>query len=64
MLLSKKDVYNRIINLVYDVNPAEIASHIQNDSLREWCHSWASKMINEATLILLLPDNVEKEKEE
>ena len=27
----------RLIDLIMDIHPAEIASHIENDNLKEWC---------------------------
>ena len=35
----------QIINIsgyVQDVNPKEIASHIEDDTLEQWCESWRS----------------------
>ena len=34
----------QISNMVFDVNPAEIASHIQNGTLKEWCLRWQQEM--------------------
>ena len=31
-----------ISGYVQDVNPKEIASHIEDDTLRQWCESWRS----------------------
>lgn len=31
------DPRNRLVGLILDVNPAEIAEQIQSDNLREWC---------------------------
>ena len=30
------------LGLLADVNPAEIASHIAQGNLHEWCNSWKS----------------------
>lgn len=34
----------QISNMVFDVNPAEIASNIQNGTLKEWCLNWQREM--------------------
>lgn len=31
---------SKISDLARDVNPEEIASHIENDTLGQWCKSW------------------------
>ena len=31
---------SRISNLAMDINPKEIASHIEDDTLGQWCKSW------------------------
>ncbi len=30
----------QMVGLIMDVNPAEIASQIESDSLRRWCSNW------------------------
>jgi hypothetical protein len=55
--MTKDEVRRRIVGLAFDVNPAEIAGHIQDDTLREWCHNWKQKMIEEASLILLTEEH-------
>ena len=34
---SDDDHLKRLINLIMDVNPAEICDQIQNDHLKQWC---------------------------
>jgi hypothetical protein len=34
------DVPGDLRDLIADVNPTEIASHIEEDNLRSWCHAW------------------------
>ena len=31
---------SRISNLAMDINPKEIAIHIEDDTLGQWCKSW------------------------
>ena len=45
--------------MIMDVNPSEIASHIENNSLREWCISWQAKA---QTLIVTAPLKYEHKK--
>lgn len=33
---------NDLLGLIADINPAEIASHIAQGNLHEWCNSWKS----------------------
>ena len=51
----------QISNMVFDVNPAEIASHIQNGTLKEWCLRWQQEM---NMLIITAPLDYSKEREE
>ena len=41
-----EEFMNEITGLVMDINPAEIASHIEIGNLKEWCMAWqnAAKM--------------------
>lgn len=38
--------------MIMDVNPTEIASHIEDDSLGKWCISWQAKA---QTLLVTAP---------
>lgn len=31
---------NELLGLIADINPTEIASHIADGTLAEWCESW------------------------
>ena len=31
------DAAKRLNDLIFDINPAEICTHIQKDNLKEWC---------------------------
>lgn len=31
---------NELLGLIDDINPTEIASHIAEGNLAEWCESW------------------------
>ena len=56
-----KDKYiKQLQEMVYDVNAAEIASHIENDSLRQWIYSWGSEMLNRILMINLIEDGEEE----
>lgn len=33
----------QLVGLIMDVNPAEIASQIESDSLRRWCSNWQAE---------------------
>lgn len=56
-----KKIQKQLTEMVYDVNPAEISSHIENDSLRQWCHAWGSKMLEIISSIpFVKDDNYEK----
>lgn len=37
--LTGSDPRKRLVDLIMDVNPAEIASHIESDNLRKWCEA-------------------------
>lgn len=34
---TKDTAVERLNYLIFDINPAEICTHIQNDNLKEWC---------------------------
>lgn len=51
----------KISGMVFDVNPAEIASHIQDGTLKEWCLNWQKSM---NMLIIMAPLDYLKEREE
>lgn len=51
----------KISGMVFDVNPAEIASHIQDGTLKEWCLNWQKSM---NMLIIMAPLDYSKEREE
>ena len=53
----------QISNMVFDVNPAEIASHIQNGTLKEWCLNWQREM-NMLIITAPLDYSNSKEREE
>ena len=53
----------QISNMVFDVNPAEIASHIQNGTLKEWCLRWQQEM-NMLIIAAPLDYSNSKEREE
>ena len=53
----------QISNMVFDVNPAEIASHIQNGTLKEWCLRWQQEM-NMLIITAPLDYSNSKEREE
>ena len=36
---------DRIMDMISDINPVEIASHISENELKEWCDTWESNMI-------------------
>ena len=40
----KDDPAKRLNDLIFDVNPAEIASQIESDNLRNWCHIVQTEM--------------------
>ena len=50
-----------IYNMIFDVNPAEIDSHIQNGTLKEWCLRWQQEM---NMLIITAPLDYSKESED
>jgi len=52
--MTKEEYMKNLQDMVYDVNAAEIASHIENDSLRSWCHGWASEMLRRISQIYLV----------
>lgn len=31
---------NELLGLITDINPAEIAAHIEHGNLAEWCEIW------------------------
>ena len=33
------DHFKELNNLIMDINPAEIAQHVQDDNLKEWCRN-------------------------
>ena len=35
---------NKIAKLSADINPTEIVSHIENDTLGSWCKSWRNEV--------------------
>lgn len=41
--LSSKE--RSIIEIVNDINPQEIAAHVENDSLGAWCESWKAEIL-------------------
>ena len=51
----------KISGMVFDVNPVEIASHIQDGTLKEWCLNWQKSM---NMLIIMAPLDYLKEREE
>lgn len=36
---------DKILDMISDINPAEIASHIEENELKEWCDTWENNMI-------------------
>lgn len=54
--MTKTEYTDKLRDMVYDVNATEIASHIENDSLRQWIHSWASEMLNRIYMINLIDE--------
>ena len=54
-------IQKQLTDMVFDINPAEISSHIENDSLRQWCQTWGSKMLEIISSIPFAKDgNYEK----
>lgn len=39
-----KEALKELYNLSFDVNPAEIASHIADGTLHQWCKAFQSTM--------------------
>lgn len=39
-----KEALKELYNLSFDVNPAEIASHIADDTLSQWCKAYQTTM--------------------
>ena len=54
--MTKTEYTDKLREMVYDVNAAEIASHIENDSLRQWIYAWASEMLNRIYMIDLIDE--------
>jgi len=55
------NIQKQLTDMVFDINPAEISSHIENDSLRQWCQTWGSKMLEIISSIPFAKDgNYEK----
>ena len=54
--MTKTEYTDKLRDMVYDVNAAEIASHIENDSLRQWIYAWASEMLNRIYMIDLIDE--------
>ena len=52
--MTKEEYIKDLTTMVYDVNAAEIASHIENDTLRAWCYRWGSEMINKIMMVNLI----------
>lgn len=52
--MTKEEYIKNLQEMVYDVNAAEIASHIENDSLRSWIYTWGSEMLNRIMMINLI----------
>ena len=43
-MINREDSIKALTEMTFDVNPAEIASHIEQGNLREWCLQWRTKM--------------------
>lgn len=54
--MTKTEYMDNLQKMVYDVNPAEIAGHIQTDTLRAWCFAWGSEMLNKIMMINLIKE--------
>ena len=44
MKMYREDSIKALTEMTFDVNPAEIASHIEQGNLKEWCLQWRTKM--------------------
>ena len=54
--MTKTEYIDKVRETVYDINSAEIASHIENDSLRQWIHAWHCEMCNRIHMINLIKE--------
>lgn len=43
-MMTREEWIKQATSLVMDINPAEIQSHIADDSLKDWCHAWQTAM--------------------
>ena len=58
--MTKEEYIKNLQEMVYDVNAAEIASHIENDSLRSWIYAWGSEMLSRILMINLIEERSEE----
>lgn len=54
--MTKTEYIDKLREMVYDINPAEIASHIENDSLRQWIYAWHCEICNRIQMINLIKE--------
>ena len=54
--MTKAEYTNKLKEMVLDINPAEIAGHIENDSLSQWIQAWASEMLSRIDKINLISE--------
>lgn len=52
--MTKEEYTKNILDMVYDINPVEISSHVENDSLKKWCDSWQKAMYTKVAMINLV----------
>ena len=43
--MTKCEYMNKLLSMMHDINPSEIASHIQTDTLNSWCNRWKEEMV-------------------
>ena len=54
--MTKTEYIDKLREMVYDINSAEIASHIENDSLRQWIYVWHHEICNRIHMINLIKE--------
>ena len=43
-MMNREDSIKALTEMTFDVNPAEIAHHIEHGNLKDWCLQWRTKM--------------------
>lgn len=52
--MTKTEYTDNLKEMVLDINPAEIADHIENGSLSQWIQAWTSEMLSRIDKINLI----------